>query len=35
MIQGTSWDLRIGISPEAERRLESALEFYKDLLSQS
>ncbi len=27
MIQGTCWDLRIGMSPEAERRLENALQF--------
>ena len=30
MIQGTSWDLRIGISPEAKRRLENALQFFED-----
>ena len=29
MIQGTSWDLRIGMSPEAERHLENALQFFK------
>jgi hydrogenase maturation protease len=29
MIQGTCWDLRIGISPEAERRLENALQFFE------
>ena len=29
MIQGTSWDLRIGMSPEAERRLENALQFFE------
>jgi hydrogenase maturation protease len=30
MIQGTSWDLRIGMSPEAERHLEYALRFFQD-----
>jgi hydrogenase maturation protease len=30
MIQGASWDLHIGISPEAERRLEDALRFFED-----
>ena len=30
MIQGTSWDLRIGMSPEAQRYLEDALRFFKD-----
>ena len=30
MIQGTSWDLRLGLSPEAERHLEDALRFFKD-----
>jgi hydrogenase maturation protease len=30
MIQGTSWDLRVGISPEAERHLEYALRFFKN-----
>jgi hypothetical protein len=30
MIQGTRWDLRLGMSPEAERHLESALQFFKD-----
>lgn len=29
MIQGTSWDLRIGMSPDAERRLENALQFFE------
>jgi hydrogenase maturation protease len=29
MIQGTCWDLRIGMSPEAERRLENALQFFE------
>jgi hypothetical protein len=29
MIQGTSWDLHIGMSPEAERRLENALQFFE------
>jgi len=29
MIQGTSWDLRIGMSPEAERHLENALQFFR------
>lgn len=29
MIQGTSWDLHIGMSPEAERRLEDALQFFE------
>jgi hydrogenase maturation protease len=28
MIQGTTWDLQIGMSPEAERRLEKALQFF-------
>lgn len=30
MIQGTSWDLQIGMSAEAERRLEAALESFRD-----
>jgi len=30
MIQGTNWDLRLGMSPEAERHLEDALRFFKD-----
>jgi len=30
MIQGTSWDLRIGMSTEAEGRLENALQFFED-----
>ena len=30
MIQGTFWDLHIGISPEAERCLENALQFFED-----
>ena len=30
MIEGTSWDLRVGMSPEAERHLEYALRFFKD-----
>jgi hydrogenase maturation protease len=30
MIQGTSWDLRIGMSPEAELRLDKALRFFKE-----
>ena len=30
MIQGVSWDLRIGMSPEAERHLENALRFFKE-----
>jgi len=29
MIQGTSWDLHIGMSPEAEKRLEDALQFFE------
>ncbi len=29
MIQGTCWDLRIGMSPEAERCLENALRFFE------
>ncbi len=29
MIQGTSWDLRIGMSPEAEQYLENALQFFR------
>jgi hydrogenase maturation protease len=29
MIQGTSWDLQIGMSPEAEERLEEAVQFFK------
>ena len=29
MIQGTSWDLRIGMSSEAERHLEDALQFFR------
>lgn len=29
MIQGDSWDLQIGLSPEAERRLERAVQFFK------
>ena len=32
MIQGTSWDLHIGMSPEAERRLEDALRFFESHL---
>lgn len=30
MIEGTSWDLQIGISPEAEKRLEDALAFFEN-----
>jgi len=30
MIQGSSWDLRIGMSPEAELRLDKALRFFKE-----
>ena len=30
MIQGTRWDLHIGMSPEAERRLDEALKFFED-----
>ena len=30
MIQGTSWDLHIGMSPAAEGRLEDALRFFED-----
>lgn len=30
MIQGTSWDLHIGMSPEAERCLENALRLFRD-----
>ena len=30
MIQGVSWDLQIGMSPEAERHLEHALQFFRD-----
>ena len=30
MIQGTSWDLRIGMSPEAELRLDKAIQFFKE-----
>ena len=30
MIQGTSWDLQIGMSPEAERHLEEALESFRN-----
>ena len=30
MIQGTRWDLQLGMSPEAERRLENALRFFKE-----
>lgn len=29
MIQGTSWDLHIGMSAKAERRLENALRFFE------
>jgi hydrogenase maturation protease len=29
MIQGTSWDLHIGMSSEAERHLENALQFFR------
>ena len=29
MIEGTSWDLQIGLSPDAERRLEQAVQFFK------
>jgi hydrogenase maturation protease len=35
MIQGTCWDLRIGMSREAERRLENALVFFKNYWLQS
>ena len=30
MIQGTSWDLRIGMSPEAEIRLDKAIRSFKE-----
>ncbi len=30
MIQGSSWGLRIGMSPAAERHLDRALQFFKD-----
>jgi hypothetical protein len=30
MIQGTRWDLRLGLSPEAERHLECALQFFRN-----
>ena len=30
MIQGTRWDLQLGMSPEAERHLDDALRFFKD-----
>jgi hydrogenase maturation protease len=30
MIQGSSWDLRIGMSPEAELHLDKALRFFKE-----
>ena len=30
MIQGSSWDLRIGMSPEAEFHLDRALRFFKE-----
>ena len=30
LIQGNSWDLRTGMSPDAERHLENALQFFKD-----
>ncbi len=30
MIQGTSWELRIGMSSEAQRHLEDALRFFRD-----
>jgi hydrogenase maturation protease len=33
MIQGSSWDLRIGMSPEAEQHLEKALRFFRTKLS--
>lgn len=29
MIQGTSWDLHIGMSPEAEKRLEDAVQYFR------
>ena len=29
MIQGASWDLQIGMSPEAEKRLDDALHFFE------
>ena len=29
MIEGSSWDLHIGMSPEAEERLERALQFFE------
>ena len=32
MIQGTSWDLHLGLSPEAERHLDCALRFFKSKL---
>jgi hydrogenase maturation protease len=32
MIQGRCWDLRIGMSPAAERHLDSAVRFFKDRL---
>jgi len=35
MIQGTCWDLRIGMSREAERRLENALVFFENYWLQS
>ena len=36
MIKGTSWDLQIGMSPEAEKHLENALQFFEsDWLSGS
>ena len=30
MIQGTSWDLHIGMSPDAKRHLDDALHFFAD-----
>ena len=32
MIQGASWDLHLGLSPEAERHLDCALRFFKSKL---
>ena len=29
MVQGACWDLQIGMSPEAERHLENALQFFR------
>jgi hypothetical protein len=33
VIQGLSWDLQIGMSPEAELHLDKAIRFFKNKLS--